>query len=455
MSEIIDSVNSIDLDNEQQDLKSQIIQDNALLNIHTGLNVPGQDKLASVSVGRPPALSMKELDNLYRSSNLIANLVNLLPDAITQEWVDYKSPDNPELEFWIQTQLNNVADSFNLALKKARLFGGACLVLHLDDYYRPGNSKPINFDNITRYNGSQVLGIDEIYPHVINNDVFSVDYKKIKYWKLKSNLHLQNINENNQYLIHSERVLPFYGVKKLNTENLNQNSTYSFSNPEYDNWGDSVVLRAYKKLVNLDQSDDAIASSLQNFNQTILFIHDLAKKTMVPEKREMVKQHLRTVAFLQSVLGILALDAEHERYEIFSRNYTQIPEVLEHIKQMAAGACDIPLTMLLNRSPSGITSGSSERNDWARFVAARQKTDVMPQLTRLIDILHRCKDNPVGGIPPKQYELVFPSVLKLTEFEESELLEKQVATLKTKSDTLANLITAGLDLKTAMEVVGL
>ena len=448
------------LEDEQQDLKSQIISDNALLNLHTGLNVPGQDKLASVSVGRPPALTSVQLNNLYRSSNLIANLVNLLPDAITQEWVDYKCEENPDLQDWMQAKLDAIASDFNQALKQARLFGGACLVLHLDDFYRPGNSRPMNYSSINAYIGCQVLGIDQIHPHIINNDVFSPDYKKITYWKLRSNLHLVGSGERDKrYLVHSDRVLPFYGVKRLEAigdTRVGRETDYgdSYDN-DYLNWGDSVVLRAYKKLLNLDQSDDAIASSLQSFNQTVLFIHDLAKKTMQPEKREMVKQHLRTVAFLQSVLGILALDAEHERFEIMSRNYAQIPEILEHIKEMAAGSTDIPHTLLLNRSPSGITSGSSEKNDWARTVAARQKLDVLPQLQQLVQILHLCKDNPAGGLPPSSHQLVFPSILKLTEFEESELEEKKVTTLKLKAETLQNLITAGIAIDKALELVGL
>ena len=129
--------------------------------------------------------------------------------------------------------------------------------------------------------------------------------------------------------------------------------------------------------------------------------------------------------------------------------------MLEHIKEMAAGATDIPLTMLLNRSPKGQTSGSSERNDWARTVAAKQKTDVLPHLQQFVRILHLCKDNPTGGVPPQSYQLVFPSVLKLTELEETELIERKASALKIKSDALLNLIKAGVDKKEARGLVGL
>lgn len=391
------------------DLAKQYQKDNALINIHTGINAPGMDKLSvkSVKPGRN-ILTPQDRSN-YRDTNfIVGNLVEVLPHSMCTKFFNYECED-AKYNAWIKEEIDEVCPYFKEALELAREQGGAGIIVYVDD----GNklTDPVDFNNIKTIEGYNVLSSEDLVCSEWETDLNSRYYGDVKYY---------NVNGSFER-IHVSRIIRFHGLKVYKRKMIDNGG-----------WGYSVIDRAIKKIINLDQSSDAIASSLQNFNQTILFIKDLARKVTIPAKREQIKEHLRTIAFLQSILGIIALDAEHEKYEIHSRNYANVDTMLEHLVQMCSGACDLPASILLNRSHTagnnkgGIASNSGlqGRKEWAEYVRSRQKFDMHPQGREFIKFKSHQKDNPRKGKPPKNGKMIYPSIFELTEVEVSTIQEQ-------------------------------
>lgn len=396
-----------------EDLKRQIREDNGLINLHSGLNVPGKDKLslAAINIGAN-FLTPEQRSNFRHGNFLVGNLVEVPPAAMCDKFFTYRTEDT-QLTEWFQPEIEKVCPFFKEALEMSREQGGAGIILYIED----GASdldRPVDRENILTIKGYNVLSSEDLTVEKWNEDIGSVKYREPEFYKIAG------IASNR--IVHESRILKFHGrkvYKKLMVEN--------------HGWGYSVIDRAIKKIINLDQSSDAVATSIQNFNQTVLFIKDLAKKIAIPGKREQIKEHIRVIALLQSVLGILALDAEHERYEIHSRNYSGLDMMLEHLVQMASGACDIPSTILLNRAATagnnkgGVSSNSGfqGRKEWADYISAKQKFDMMPQAIEWVELQELRKDNPAKGRPPEKRILENPPIFEITATEKAQITEQE------------------------------
>lgn len=405
-----------------QELLQQMRLDNNLAEIQATDGKGNRKRITTGLLGTIATLSTSDRENLRHGNFLFGNLVEKLPEAMCDRFVEYHC-DNPELTEWMQTKLQEVKPYIHEALETAREQRGAALVIYPIESNDLTISDPLDIERIKDIDGYNVLSSEEIFAHQWEGDISSKNYGNIKNWKIQNNFYsdlaIDDPNKLKTVLdtFDASRIIPFYSRKVSNRIKRENNG-----------WGFSTIDRAFFKLANFDQASDTIAASIQNFNQTILFIKDLTAR-IAAGKREQVKEHIRMVAMLQSVLGLLALDANNEKYELLSRDYSNIDKMLEHLAQMAAGASDIPLTLLLNRSSSGGATGGGINNDngkaierdWSKYVSARQSVDMMPQIIRLIDIWHKCQNNPAKGIPPKKYEIKKPAIFQLTEREEAEI----------------------------------
>jgi phage-related protein (TIGR01555 family) len=365
------------------------------------------------------------------TSNLHAVSVQL--QSIIEEML-VQGESGLKMTLWMQKKLKAIKPFIQEALEESREQGGAGIVLFANDG-STGIDKPLDLDSLWDIDGYNVLSSEDLIASSYNQDASSKDYGKVETYQVNFNS-ADNTSRTGNNIIHASRVIAFHG-RRVNKKLRRINN----------GWGYSVMDRAFIPITNFIQGSNCIASSLQSFSQTVLFIHDLAKK-IAAGKKEQVKEHVRTIAFLRHALGILALDGEHEKYEILSRNYANIEKVLEHLAQMAAGSCDLPLSLLLNRTSSDALNsalvsnntggGNQSRQDWSDYVFTRQGSDMLPQIEdELIPILHACKSNPLNGNEPTKWQVTREPI-----FVESP--EQQAKTKEILSRAIAYLLDRGV-----------
>ncbi|MFB2832934.1 anti-CBASS protein Acb1 family protein [Floridanema evergladense] len=412
----------------------QLRADSAFWSLFSGLQ-----QLSQVSgSGGARLLSWIEIDNLYRFNPFAATLVDLLPDSMTQKWVIFKATDQPpEVSSTIQKQVDKVADKFNEALKLARKYGGSVILLGADD----GNldyRQPLNERNLRTIRWLNVLSSQEIKPHSYNDDPLSPNYGDVELYQLTGSA----------MFVHSSRLLRFDGVK-LSRAEMKANG----------GWGDSVLNRCYKELLNFTSTHDSIFASLKDFNQRVLKMKALATTIAQPGGSAKITDRLTQTAKTLSSFGLMALDAENEDYFIVARNYAGVLELLKHAAQIFAGATDIPPSKLLSLfNSSGIASeDSTQERYWSGYVANRQNRDLLPQLERYINLLLSTENITRGELI--HYELEFPSLFQLTQQEEQALKDSQSATAERYAkigavtpDEVARALAEGIALESAIDL---
>jgi uncharacterized protein len=377
-------------------------------------------------------------EDLYEFNNFAANAIDYPVDSILSgsEWLEYKC-DDPDLAEYIRKRLEGIREYLGQALKTARLIGGAGIFIGAMD--GQAQDKPVNlltlkevqFFNVLEGGVNGELKIDEL-----NDDPTSPDFGEPLYYKIK------------QVRIHASRVIPFYGIRPLTKRRK----------ALYSNWGIPILARAIDKLERLEIADSAIAATLPNFSRLIYEIEDLPTMLATKQGREKLRARVEEISYCWTVLGILPVSAGKEAISNISYDYSGLKELLGHFKLQLAGSIDIPHTRLYGESPSGVTSGSSEQDDWQDYCSDLKGRTLKKPALRLAKYFASELINPYRGEAVGE-EINFPKINRITPKEQAEIDLKQAQTAKIYQDTgvltpegIAEALQKGLPLGSAVDL---
>lgn len=394
-----------------------------------------KDKLETFKVGGRQRLNSAELFFLYETNNFVANVIDAVPDAATQKWCKYESDTDSKN---IQTELDRIKPYINQGWKLARLVGWAAVVMLINDTEKD-YSVPVNTRNIRGISGYTVVSggdAGEISVTQYDENPFSPTYGQPEIFTIGGNA----------TPVHISRLLLFYGVKRL----------ASLQGRSRSQLGTSVVDRCYQEFRNFDVGNNAIASTLPDFNVDVFAIPGLMK---LLAKQKDFASYISGMAFARSVLKVQLVEAGEGGqnaggYQIINRQYTGVKEMLEYFKNLFAGATDLSHTQLFGESPSGQTSGKYQMRSWSQYIANQQQTNLRPELEKLINYCHVLS----GGVPA-DWSIDFPPILELDETEEADielkqaqalgiLTDKQIAT----PDEVATALASGIKIGKAIDL---
>jgi phage-related protein (TIGR01555 family) len=123
------------------------------------------------------------------------------------------------------------------------------------------------------------------------------------------------------------------------------------------------------------------------------------------------------------------LDAENEEFERNTVSFGSMPEVLDRMSLNLAAACGIPVTLLMQQSPSGLNS--TGENDVRKFydtVKAEQENQIAPKLNMLVEALMLSSKGPTGGQELPGWSIQFPPLWQATEQEQADARKSQAET---------------------------
>jgi phage-related protein (TIGR01555 family) len=351
------------------------------------------------------SLTRQQRQNLYDYCPAIANAIDLVVDDSLQKYVTYSDKSGGD-SAKVQGVLDSAKDAIAEAWKMARIHGWAGVLVFANDtidLMQP-IGKPKAIKGFRAYSGgvSGLLTVAEW-----DTDPTSLDYGQPLFFSLGKSAQK----------IHRDRLLLFYGVKKLGG---NEEIT---TNP-LEQLGISIIDRVYRDFQNFDVACQSVAASLPTWAQDILGIPDLATLTKDPKALQLYVDGMNQ---FRSTLNLLAIDTKNGgSWQTITRDYSAMPAVIEKFAQYFAGACNIPDTMLFNQSPSGQTSGRYQSDSWAQWIAQQQQLSLCKPVDRLMAIAHS-----IYGAP-QDWELHYPSILTLSAVELANLD-------KTKADTIKSL----------------
>ena len=401
------------------------------LNLFTGLGTRA-DKTKSTRAVPTGFLLDAEKEIIYADDGLGARIVDLLPEDMMKQGWHYVF-DNEKEGFDNYSKIysrifKEIRANYKIAqaLKWARLYGGALILLGVYDgesLDQPLNLNKIkNFENlkiIPRNNvmyGTMEFQMNSKLPHYGQVEYYPVTFYTGKQYQMQR--------------VHYSRVIELKGVEIPSSE-------ASLIPMEFRYWGLSVFQRIQDRLKELGSSFSSLANLLNELTIGKYKYKDLAQIMSSDEGGELVQKRLQAMDLMKSVFHSVLLDTD-ESFERDTLSFGGVSDVMYQFMMMTSAATGYPMTKLFGISPGGLNStGEADMYQYYDMVKAKQETELLPIIERLVKIISEWQKIP-------EPEIVFNPLEQMTEKEQAELEEKKANTEKTKMDTYQGYVDMGI-----------
>lgn len=374
-------------------------------------------RLNSVSFGRGLSLAKEQIQEIYRYSGFARKVVDLPAFEMTRQWISIEGDEDGEILSRMEEL--GARNLFREALQWADMFGGSMMVMIIDDggaLDQPLNEEAIrDIVDLRVYDRHQVSwGLPDL-----DDDLMSRNFGKPRIYTINP----YTSGMSTSFKIHYTRVLRFDGDDLPERERVRN-----------DGWGDSVYHTCYEELRNLGIVNNATASIVDDFVQTIVQIDNLAE-LIASGQDDIIKKRLEIINMGRSVMRTILLDKE-ESYTKEASTVAGLGDLIDRAMIMLAGVRGIPVTKLFGRSAAG--QNSTGENDIRNFydeMKSKQEDKLLPPLERFVALLMKALDGPFNGKPPEDWSVTFNPLWQMSEKETVDVRKIVAETDKIYLDT--------------------
>lgn len=363
-----------------------------------------------------------ELTVNYEENGLFGKIIDLPAEEAVSSGFKYNTSE--EIAKFIDDSLDelNFEEMASLALKWTRLYGGALIVMIVDDGRQL--DAPIDWDNIR--------GIDELMvferPLIIAEDSSIYKYNpSVKGSKFgKPEFYTVTLETGGQFRVHESRCLLF---RNGTLPRLSFRTAYRhFGIPEF--------VRIHKELQETVTAHGNGIRLLDRAVQAIYKMKDLAELLNTEEGEFAVVKRLQLIDMAKGILNSIAIDSAGEDYDYKQLSFAGVKDIIDSACNMLSAVTNIPQTKLFGRSPAGMNStGEADLENYYSYVNKIQKINLKKNMGILIDIILIVgKGKGIFDEIP-QYQLEFKPLWSLSEAEQAEVNNKNAATEFTKAQT--------------------
>lgn len=340
-----------------------------------------------------------QLNALYRTDWLSGKTIDIIPNDMTREWRKFTGNIDPKVVEQIEKEEKRLRlkKYINQAHKWARLYGGSCLIMSIDDGGKPDEELKLN--NIKKGGLRHIKAVDRTLltpSNTIIDNPLNSNYGFPEYYQL---------NRATGVKIHHSRVLRFDGVE-LPFEQYQQN--------QY--WHDSVLCRLYESIINSNIVSDSAASMVFETNVDIIKVKGFMNYLQTAQGEELLRKRFSLAKMLKSFNNMMLLDSEEE-HENKTASFAGLPDLLDRYLQIVTAATDIPATRLLGRSAAGLNAtGEGDLKNYYDMISSKQEDEYCPKLDYFDQIMFASL-----GIKDDQRQYEFNSLYQMSDTEQATL----------------------------------
>ena len=411
-------------------IKNQIKKD-GWANLFSGLGTKADKKKSTVAVPTGFLLDA-QLETIYADDGLGARVIDLLPDDMMKQGWHYEFENEKEgVEEYSKVYHKafkdmKANDKINKALKWARLYGG-CLIL-LGVYDGEKLDQPLNLNKIKSFENLKIIPRNNVMYGTME---FQMDETKPHYGQVE--YYPVNFYTGRQFetmRVHYSRVIELHGIEI-------PSSDASIIPMEFRYWGISIFQRIQDRLKELAGSFGSLANLLQEITIGKYKYKDLAEIMATNGGEQLVQNRLQAMDMMKSTFHSILMDAD-EAFERDTISFSGVSDVLYQFMMLTSASTGYPMTKLFGISPGGLNAtGDSDTYQYYDMVRAKQQTELLPIIERLVHIISEWQ-----RIPEPRIE--FNPLEQMTEKEQAELEEKKALTEKTKMETYQGYIDMGI-----------
>ena len=350
----------------------QIALMDTLTNLITELGTGAGDKSANTRFSTTRALrfDFQQLTALYRENWIAGSIVDAVPDDMTRTWrrlTDHELPPEKVKEWENLEDELNIRYYFNFAAKMGRLYGGAVIVLDVNDGEDP--ETPLDWRKLKKgcLRHMKVVDLTRIMPgpQIITNPL-DPKYGQPQIYRFAES----------GIAIHNSRIIRFEGLK-LPFQEYRRNGY----------WNDSILNRVYEPLTNVDVLTKSILTLIDEYNVDVHKIKGLKDYLQNPETTKVLIKRMQLTKQLKATTNLMVVDSEDE-VTVQSKQMQGLPSILDRYLVMVTASSDVPAGRILGDSASAfsITHQGMDMKNYYDTISSKQVIDFNPKL-KFLDAL--------------------------------------------------------------------
>ncbi|MDC5420136.1 DUF1073 domain-containing protein [Acinetobacter baumannii] len=180
----------------------------------------------------------------------------------------------------------------------------------------------------------------------------------------------------------------FYKLKLdgKSTQRIHHTRLYKFGHADVVNEEPvSVLQEVYEDLLDHAAVKKASASLVHESKIDVIRTPGLVDK--IKADMQAVAERFLSVGLLKGLNGMIVLDAEEE-YDSKSYSFGGLPDLMREFSIQAAGAADMPYTILFGQSPAGMNAtGEHDTRNYYDSIATKQIWSLKPFMMKLLRVI--------------------------------------------------------------------
>lgn len=385
-----------------------------------------QDNSIAYQYEQESVVNDLELIRLYEGNGLFAKIIDRPSEEAVKHGFDIDYRDKNITEY-IEEQMDKLQleDKFATAEKWARLYGGAIIVMLVDD--GRGLEEPLDWNH--------VRSIEEL--RVFERAIVQPDYTALY------NFHFMDSIENNRPFGEPEfyQVFSMYGYFTVHRSRCllfrNGRLPEQTTNAIYRYWGIPEYVKIKRALRECITSHEDGVKLLERSVQAIYKMKSLANMLSTADGEDKVLKRLQVIDMARGILNSIAIDTDGEDYDFKTLQMSGVKDVIDSTCNMLSAVTNIPQTVLFGRSPAGMNAtGDSDMENFYNMVENIQKQNMKSNARTVIDLILRqgMIEGKLQEIP--KYKVKFAALWSMSETEKATVQKTKADTEYVKAQTV-------------------
>lgn len=386
-----------------------------------------QDNSEAYKFEREPVIPDMQLTGLYEGNGLFSKIIDTPAEEALKHGFDLNLKSD-ELNAFVEDALDDLEweEKAATAIKWARLYGGALIVMLIDD--GRGLEEPVDWEHIRSIDELRVYERSIVQPDYAS--LYQQDYggkgvgNRVSKFGQPEYYYVSSIY--GSFKVHESRCLVFRnGVLPEQTSN----ATYLF-------WGMPEYVRIRRVLRETVTAHTDSVKLLERSVQAIYSMKGLASLLTTDDGENQVLKRLQLVDTSRGLLNSIAIDSEGEQYDFKTFQFSGVKDVIDATCNMLSALTNIPQTILFGRSPAGMNAtGDSDFESYYNFVEKIQRLMLKRNLRTLLDVVFRAGIASGDVAEEPDYKLEFKPLWSLSDTEQAAVDQTKAQTALVKAQT--------------------
>lgn len=382
------------------------------VNFATGLGDARRDKRMHAHPSMPVLLDDLTLEALWTDNDIVRRGVKTLPSRALKmgfRWQNRGKDVDADTAADDANELQKACTRWRIRPKVlqaacwGRLFGRGVIFIGALGSGNPED--PLEPERVTKLLYFKVLDRRDLMPYEYYDDPNEDKFGEIKTWLIQPS-GLPVASGFPVVAVHETRLLSFGGdMTSMRAQHRNHGSE------------NSVVQAPYSVVRDFISAHDGVGHLMQDVSQSVFKIKNLME-LIAAGKQDALNMRMELTDMVRSMVRAVLLDADSESFERITASLAGIPETLDRFAERLAAAWEMPLTLLMGRSPAGMNAtGESDIRLFYDTVIEYQREVIGPALEFLGRLIAQVEG--IGSGDVEDWHVVFPTPWRRNAAEEA------------------------------------